>query len=109
MDDNTIAAVVHQALREAKLAAEKAVNDNPETWYPCGFAWVKIRPARGKLVNFLKKSGIGSTDTYLGGFTVWNPSGHITQWMDAKYEGALAFARVLNEHGVSCTVHRRMD
>lgn len=30
----------------------------------CGFAWLEIRPARGSLVTFLKKNGIGSVSHY---------------------------------------------
>ena len=37
----------------------------------CGFAWINIKPARGKFVTWLKKAGIGRTDSYYGGYTVW--------------------------------------
>ena len=30
----------------------------------CGFAWIEIRPARGPLVTYLKKAGMGRYDSY---------------------------------------------
>lgn len=100
-------------LNEARAAAHEAaashIDKHPNTWYPCGFAWVNIKPARGKLVDLLKLMGMGYTDTFLGGYTVWNPSENSTQWMDAKEEGAKAFAFVLRTHGIKCSVGTRMD
>ena len=31
---------------------------------PCGFAWLEIRPARGPLVTYIKKSGQGYYSSY---------------------------------------------
>jgi hypothetical protein len=99
-------------LMEAFSAAEKAAADhiqnNPDVWYPCGFAWVVIKPARGPLVKYLKHTNMGRTSDS-GGFTVYNPSKNHTQWMDAKYEGAKAFAKVLTDAGYKCYAYSRID
>lgn len=109
MQVNTVETVLNEAFTAARLAAEKTIADNPDVWYPCGFAWVKIKPARGPFVKALKEMNKGHTDSYEGGFTVYNPSGNATQWMDAKYDGAKAFAEVLRKHGVKCSAVQRID
>lgn len=109
MNDATYADILNRAMDAAYAATKKYIEDNPGQWYPCGFAWVKIRPARGKFVNFLKAHSIGKTDTYEGGYTIWNPSGNNTQSMDAKYAGARAFADVLKDAGIKCTPYSRID
>lgn len=96
----------------AREAAMKATNDYikqyPDQWWPCGFAWVEIRPARGPFVTFLKKQNIGRKG-HDGGWHIWNPGEHSTQWMDAKFEGAVAFAKVLKENGINAVARQRMD
>lgn len=57
-----------QARRLAKSSMEE--NINSVHWYPCGRAWVHIRPARGKFVSYLKENGIGRRDSYYGGYVV---------------------------------------
>jgi hypothetical protein len=81
---------IHVAQVAAALTAKTLIDTNPETWYPCGFAWVIIKPARGPLVEALKILGLGRTSE-TGGFMVYNPSSNPTQWMDAKEAGARAF------------------
>lgn len=78
----------------AAFAAKTLIDANPGTWYPCGFAWVIIKPARGPLVEALKELGLGQTSVN-GGFMVYNPSENATQWMDAKEAGARAFKNEL--------------
>lgn len=76
----------------------------------CGFAWVKITPARGPVVAYLKQIGEGRTDSYAGGFMVWNPSKNMTQAITAKEVGADAFAEVLRkELGVNAYAGSRLD
>ena len=94
-----------EALRFTKAYLEQIGGDN----YPCGFAWVTIRPARGPWVNLMKEIGLGKTDSYAGGFMIWNPSGHHCQNVDAKEKGARAFAAVLAKYGVTCSVGSRWD
>ena len=100
-----------EAQLAAELATRKMLNENPGVWFPCGFSWVKIRPARGRFVDMCKDQGVGHNDSYSGGFTIYNPSGNPTQWMDAKVAGARAFAEVLRKHypKMSVTVESRVD
>ena len=73
----------------------------------CGFAWVNIKPARGKFVKFLKDNNIGRKDSYYGGYTVW-VSG-FGQSLDRKTAYARAFADVLTTNGIKAYSMSRMD
>lgn len=73
----------------------------------CGFAWVKIFPARGAFVNYLKKAGIGSTNSYEGGYDIW-VSGY-GQSVTRKEAYAGAFAKVLNDYGINAYGQSRLD
>ena len=108
-EEAKIHAIINVALAAAGEATDKHIAENPGVWFPCGFASVNIKPARGPFVTWLKKHGVGHTDEYLGGYTIYNPSGNPTQWMDAKEKGARAFAAELKKFGLNCTVHARMD
>ena len=102
-------------LQEAQLAAvtetKRYLDDHPGQWYPCGFAWVKIRPARGRFVEMCKDQEAGWTDDFNGGFVIYNPSGNSTQSMEAKAAGARAFLDVLKRHypKMNAFVETRMD
>lgn len=76
----------------------------------CGFAWVKITPARGKFVKFLKDYNIGRV-AYNGGYDVWmgTEEAGITQSIDRKEAAARAMAKVLTSHGIKCYVESRLD
>lgn len=89
------------ATQEAAKATADYLTANPENWYPCGFAWVKIRPATGRFVKALKERGDGQTSD-MGGFVIYNPSGNHTQAMYAKLAGAEVYARTLNEWFQQC-------
>lgn len=102
-------AIIVEAYEAARVATDKMIAENPNVWYPCGFAWVRIRPARGAIVTALKEKGLGRTDDYEGGFVIYNPSDNNTQWMDAKVAGARAFAEVFRKHGVKCNAESRID
>lgn len=109
LTDEQLVAIWKKAHQAAVDATAKMISENPNQWYPCGFSWVRIRPARGKFVDFLKKIEAGKTDSYEGGYVIYNPSGNHTQWMDAKYAGSQAFATVLREHGIKATAEQRID
>lgn len=100
--------LVARAISEAQKAAKAHHDTNPH-WYPCGFAWVNIKPARGKVVAHLKSIGLGRTDDYYGGYSIWNPSGHHSQHMYTLEAGARAFAEVLRAAGIKANVHTRLD
>ena len=73
----------------------------------CGFAWINIKPARGKFVTWLKKASIGRTDSYYGGYTIWvNEFG---QSVARKENYARAFAKVLGDNGITAYNMSRLD
>lgn len=88
---------IKEAQAAASAAAKAMIDQNPDQWYPCGFSWVLIKPARGKLVDALKHFEIGGTSEE-GGYMIYNPSGNHTQWMDAKMAGSRAYVEVLKKH-----------
>jgi hypothetical protein len=109
MTNAELHAIYEEASEAAQTATRALIDKHPEQWFPCGFAWVRIRPARGKFVNYLKLINAGRVDEYEGGYVVYNPSGNSTQWMDAKYAGARAFADVLKKHGIKALAEQRID
>ena len=70
--DPTIHEIIAEGFAAAQKASELMIKENPGQWYPCGFSWVSIKPARGPLVKTLKEMGLGFTSEF-GGFTVYNP------------------------------------
>lgn len=104
-----ISEIVQEAQDAARSATQAYLKSIGGDNYPCGFAWVRIKPARGPLVTHLKSIGLGKTDTFEGGYLVWNPSENHCQNMDAKHAGAYAFAEVLRRNGFKCSVGSRMD
>ncbi len=73
----------------------------------CGFAWVNIKPARGKFVKYLKDNNIGRKDSYYGGYTVWVRE--FGQSLERKSAYARAFAKVLDDNGLRAYPMSRMD
>ena len=72
----------------------------------CGFAGVVIKPARGKFVSYLKSIGIGHKHYYGGYYVSVRDFG---QSLTRKEAYADAYAKVLREAGMSCSVDSRMD
>ena len=101
--------IIEEGLEKAAVATQAHIDANPGVWFPCGFAWVNIKPARGPFVKVMKDMDLGRTDDYYGGFTIWNPSQNVTQWLDAKMWGAKAFAEHLRIHGLKANYYTRMD
>lgn len=73
----------------------------------CGFAWIKIRPAKGAFVKWCKENEIGRVDSYEGGYNIWVHD--YNQSMRKKEAYANAFARVLSDNGVNAYSMSRMD
>ena len=73
----------------------------------CGFAWINIKPARGKFVKYLKDNDIGRKDSYYGGYTIW-VSG-FGQSLARKESYARAFANHLNKNGITAYSMSRID
>lgn len=72
----------------------------------CGFGWVKIRPANGKMARWLKAQKIGHK-AYNGG---WDVSVHeFGQSWERKSAAAQAAAMVLRKRGIDATSHNRID
>ena len=87
------------------------IDYSKETYYVadgvCGFAWINIKPARGKFVKYLKDNDIGRKDSYYGGYTIW-VSG-FGQSMTRKENYARAFVKILNDNGLKAYAMSRMD
>ena len=87
------------------------IDYSKETYYVadglCGFAWINIKPARGKFVKFLKDNNIGRKDSYYGGWTIW-VSG-FGQSVTRKENYARAFAKVLGDNGITAYSMSRLD
>lgn len=79
----------------------------------CGFAWVRIKPAKGKFVKFLKDNGIGRRDDYAGGWYIQSSKclnfTDYSQSMARKESACAAFANVLTDHGINAWMESRMD
>lgn len=67
----------------------------------CGFAWIRIKPARGPLVKWLKNQGKGDKGVY-GGWTLspydFNPNLGRTQSMQRKEAAMTAACKVLRTY-----------
>lgn len=103
---------VKEIVREAVAAAQKATNDyiaQHGGWDACGFAWVNIYNVKGntRLGKMLKAAGV--EQSYDRSFQIWNPSGHVTQSITAKEQGARAAAEVFRQYGFSAYSNSRMD
>lgn len=109
LTDDQANLIISEACRAAAEVTKNYLEDIGGCQYPCGFAWVIIKPARGQLVKLMKKRGLGRVDETFGGFVVYNPSGNFSQNMDAKYEGAKAFVEMLKQHDVNAVAHQRID
>lgn len=88
-----------KVFENAQNAAQAEVNRAlPNThWYPCGFAGVRIRPARGAFVNWLKENDIGRTDSYAGGY-------YIPSWAFGEGPGAMVQSMTLSEIAADAAV-----
>lgn len=102
---------IYAEAQAAAAAATQAYLLAGNDWYPCGFSWVRIRPARGRFVEMCKDRQLGSTDDFGGGFVIYNPSGNHTQSMDAKKAGSDAFVEVMKKHypTLKISAQTRMD
>jgi hypothetical protein len=107
------ATAVQHVLDEAAAAAQDAtrefLNKNGDRDC-CGFAWVTVYDVRSnsKLGKALATAGFSKA--YGGGLQLWNPSGHPTQSITAKEQGADAYAAVLkNKLGLKAYGGSRMD
>lgn len=82
----------------------------------CGFAWVTYYPVHkgntraGKAERQLMESAGFRQDWTGKNWQLWNPSGYGGQNVDAKYVGAVAYAKVLMELvGIKVYAGERLD
>ena len=109
------ATLYEQACAAAHDAVRVFVNEHGEPLY-CGFGNVRIKPARGKFVKYLKSIGVGGTQDWSGGgyrisyydIMRGQPFGH-TQSMDLKEIGCQAFADVLRDYSIKAFMESRPD
>ncbi len=96
--------------KEALAAGNAAVKD-AEDDYPCGFATLNIKPARGPFVTFLKENKIGRKDEYNGGYTLssYDCCSFRGQNVDIKTNGCIAFQNILKENGITAYLYSRLD
>ena len=102
------------AREQAVKAVDEYMEGKEEPMY-CGFASVRIRPARGKFVSFLKKAGVGDNG-WNGGYRISYyevmPPDHKyrhTQSMDIKEVAFEAFANALTKYGLKAGYESRAD
>ena len=116
MNPETLYNTAHQAGMEALEKATPTemivLDERNEKIYrvaggACGFAYIHIKPARGKFVTYLKKNNIGYRDSYRGGYSI--PCYEGNQIMELKEAYTAAFADVLYENGLNVYTSSRMD
>lgn len=80
-------------------------------WYVpdgvCGFAWVNVKPGNSPFANFIKAKGIGRADSYEGGVRI--SISDYNQSLQKKEAHAIAFAEVLQAHGIKASGMSRID
>ena len=107
------AAAVQQVLDEAARAAQDATREFLNKHGDrdcCGFAWVTVYNVRSNSKLGKALAEVGFKKSYTGGLQLWNPSGHSTQSITAKEQGAEAYAKVLSSKlGLKAYGGSRMD
>lgn len=108
---------LREIIQEAREAAFEATQDylnKHGDGYPCGSAWVHLHKFDGKRLKGNTKIGkalkaAGVEQNYSRVFEIWNPSGHFTQNVVAKEEGARAAANVFRRYGFEAYPGSRLD
>ena len=65
----------------------------------CGFAWVRIKPARGPFIKFLKENNFGDLCLY-GGWMISVSMFTGSQSFERNEAAAKAFVEVLKKNGI---------
>lgn len=73
---------------------------------PCGFSNIIVKPGTSSFAKWLKKEGLADK-SYYGGVSIW--VGEYNQSYQKKDCYARAFAKVLNEAGITAYVNSRLD
>lgn len=109
-NEKNIGSIHTLAVAAASQATEKHLRENSD-WYPCGFSWVVVRGVRSnsRIGTALQVLGFHKPYGSPGQLHLWNPSGSMTQSMDAKIAGSEAYARVLRDSGIDAYADSRID
>ena len=108
---------LHQAAHAAGLEATATtdttpmiVTDGVKTWYagegPCGFAWVRVRPATSSFARWAMKHEL-MRKSYTGGAMLWVHD--FNQSLELKTAYAHAYAQTLRDAGIDAQAEFRMD
>jgi hypothetical protein len=100
------------AAAAASAAANKYFNESlgGQDWYPCGFAWVELNGIKMNTRDGKEFAKCGFERNYAGGpVSLWNPSKWNGQNVDAKYAGAIAYAKVFRDAGYTVFANSRLD
>lgn len=108
----TFAEIFEKACKAAQESSDYA-EATTDHWYPCGFAWINIKPARGPFISWCRKNAIGGK-AYEGGwnitsYAVCRQTATWSQSMVVKSAGVDAAVRVLRENGINAYPCNRMD
>jgi hypothetical protein len=75
--------------------------------YPCGFAWVNVKPVNCDFAKWLVENKHASKDIFYGGVSIW--VGDYNQSMLHKYEHAKELEKQFNAVGFNTTAMSRLD
>jgi hypothetical protein len=110
---------IKEIYAEARAAADKAANSTPDQIWPCGFAWITVRPRNGHpngpilraLIKEFKAMNVGHKSLDQPGWMLWTNdyTSYNGQNMDVKEAAANAFAEVFNSYGYPLDVNTRID
>jgi hypothetical protein len=103
-----------EIIAEAHTAGAKA-GAEPKPRFPCGFAWVNVKPGTSRFARYAKALNTNArhlssgwrADSYYGGITLWVSD--YGQNMQQKEAYTNAYAEVLRRHGIAATSNSRMD
>lgn len=98
--------MIWQKAEEAGKKAANALNKDIMS-YPCGFAWVRVKPANSTFAKWLVSNNYAMKDSYQGGVLIWVYD--YNQSADHKEAHACAMANVFEEFGIKCSAGSRLD
>jgi len=106
-----------EAFSAAVVATDKYINEvlKGEDAFSCGFAWVTVYPEHkgNTKLGKAERAGlesIGFKKDWTGkAWQLWNPGKYAGQNIDAKEEGAQAYASVMKSYGFKAYAGSRLD
>lgn len=96
----------NEAHQEASKKAYKEYGMSDMIW-PCGFAWVNIKPANSAFAKWIIETKKGSKDSYYKGVTIWISI--FNQSMNHKEAYAQEMASIFKSYGIDATAYSRID